>query len=317
MAKSDTPPPVSRRMVAVHALGHPNSPPPRTRWAPPGRGRGGEPNVPASVVVATPYTPNTPSAATLAQGNGSDLTVTWIGSLAAGPRLSFAPWHVTRAIVEMWRQHRMSTARLASFEPELGHTNPPGNRLPPSVWPDVEPRRVARPQGAAWESSPPISRKRSSHGPWRWGCSTISPQSRSQGFVVSLSGGADSSAVSCLVALMVELAYARTGRRAFQATPCDTLPAWPRPRPSPDAVRRRLSALRLPGDRNSSAETRHVGHDVGPSPGAEMSCLTIDRLVQGYVAGIEKLWADHFHGKRTTSPCKISRPGSVGRVSGC
>ncbi len=41
-------------------------------------------------------------------------------------------------------------------------------------------------------------------------------KSRSQGFVVSLSGGADSSAVSCLVALMVELARGELGDEAFQ-----------------------------------------------------------------------------------------------------
>ena len=36
-------------------------------------------------------------------------------------------------------------------------------------------------------------------------------KSRSQGFVVSLSGGADSSAVSCLVALMAEMAWTELG----------------------------------------------------------------------------------------------------------
>jgi hypothetical protein len=77
MPKSNTPPSVTRRMAAVHALGHPNSSPPRTRWAQPGRGRGGEPPVPAAVGTPTPHPPNTPGAATLNQGSGSDLLVTW------------------------------------------------------------------------------------------------------------------------------------------------------------------------------------------------------------------------------------------------
>jgi hypothetical protein len=77
MPKSNTPAPVNKRMAAVHALGHPNSPPPQTRWAQPGRGRAGEPAAPAAVGTSTPHPPNAPGAATLNQGSGSDLLVTW------------------------------------------------------------------------------------------------------------------------------------------------------------------------------------------------------------------------------------------------
>ena len=66
-------------MAAVHALGHPTSPPPQTRWVQPAHGRAGEPSTPATIAPSppTPGTPNTPSSASLAQGAGSDLTVTW------------------------------------------------------------------------------------------------------------------------------------------------------------------------------------------------------------------------------------------------
>ena len=77
MPKSNPPPSVSKRMAAVHALGHPNSPLPQTRWARPGRGRGGEPAVAAAIGTPTPHPPNAPGAATLNQGSGSDLMVTW------------------------------------------------------------------------------------------------------------------------------------------------------------------------------------------------------------------------------------------------
>jgi hypothetical protein len=77
MPKSKTPPSPNKHMVAVHALGHPNSPPPQTRWAQPGRGRGGEPAVPAALGTVTPQPPDAPGAATLNEGSGSDLMVSW------------------------------------------------------------------------------------------------------------------------------------------------------------------------------------------------------------------------------------------------
>ena len=79
MPKSSTPPLTNQHMTGVHALGHPNSPPPRTRWAQPANGRSGTPFAPAMVAMPppTPYIPNTPGAASLARGTGSDLIVTW------------------------------------------------------------------------------------------------------------------------------------------------------------------------------------------------------------------------------------------------
>src|SRR5208337_215641 len=43
--------------------------------------------------------------------------------LAAGPRLSFAPRHVTSAVIDV-TANRMSMSRLASFQPKLGQANP-------------------------------------------------------------------------------------------------------------------------------------------------------------------------------------------------
>ena len=77
MPKSKTPPSVEKRMATIHALGHPNSPPPQTRWAQPGHGQGGASAVPVGSGTPTMLAPNTPGAATLNQDSGSALTVTW------------------------------------------------------------------------------------------------------------------------------------------------------------------------------------------------------------------------------------------------
>src|SRR3954464_11947852 len=58
-------------MDKVHALGHNNSPPPRTKWSRSARGRGGEP-----ATIALPPSPNAPNgrgAISRAGGTGSAL----------------------------------------------------------------------------------------------------------------------------------------------------------------------------------------------------------------------------------------------------
>lgn len=110
--------------------------------------------------------------------------------LAAGPRLSFAPWHVTSAIVDV-AANRMSTARLASFQPELGQPGPREIACP-FVWPEVEPE-VAQLQAAAWEASADLKQEEFTRVV-ALGLFDYLRKGRSQGFVVSLSGGADSSA---------------------------------------------------------------------------------------------------------------------------
>ncbi len=76
MPKSSKSRPISQRMALVHALGHPNSPPAPTRWRGPAHGEAGASSI-ASIIVTPLAAPNTPNAATLTNGSGSDLIVTW------------------------------------------------------------------------------------------------------------------------------------------------------------------------------------------------------------------------------------------------
>ena len=80
-------------------------------------------------------------------------------------------------------------------------------------WPDVEPESP-RSDAAGWQSGPHLKEEEFTRAV-TLGLFDYLRKSRSQGFVVSLSGGADSSAVTCLVALMVELAWQDLGRRGF------------------------------------------------------------------------------------------------------
>jgi NAD+ synthase (glutamine-hydrolysing) len=203
--------------------------------------------------------------------------------LAAGPRLSFAPWHVTSAVVDV-AATRMSTARLASFAPDLGRPNPLEVTCP-FGWPEVEPE-IAKPQAAAWEAGPNRKEEEFTRAV-ALGLFDYLRKSRSQGFVVSLSGGADSSAVSCLVALMVELAHAELGNDAFRAA-LRHIAGLAEAETRADRVRRLLHCV-YQATGNSSAATRQSAATLAEALGAEMSCLEIDRLVAGYVSGVQQV----------------------------
>lgn len=102
-------------------------------------------------------------------------------------------------------------------------------------------------------------------------------KSYSQGFVVSLSGGADSSAVSCLVAIGLRLAILELGE---------------------DAVRERLSHIDLPADSsewmkkllacvyqasdNSGDATELSARELATSLGADYQSWVVAPLVKGY-----------------------------------
>ena len=203
--------------------------------------------------------------------------------LAAGPRLSFAPWHVTSAVVDV-AANRMSTARLASFEPELGRPNPLEITCPFN-WPEVEPEPT-KPQAGGWESSPTLKEEEFTRAV-TLGLFDYLRKSRSQGFVVSLSGGADSSAVSCLVALMVEMARGELGSEAFHGA-LRHIPGLAGTAAYQDDVRHLLHCV-YQASANSSAETRHSATTLAQALGAETSCLEISRLVEGYISGIEQV----------------------------
>lgn len=88
------PRPTAQRMQAVHVLGHPSAPPPQTNWNRTSRGKAGAPDVTAAPVMA----PNAPITVSLAQGTGSDLSVTWTApgvdathSVAASFNLQVSP----------------------------------------------------------------------------------------------------------------------------------------------------------------------------------------------------------------------------------
>jgi NAD+ synthase (glutamine-hydrolysing) len=201
--------------------------------------------------------------------------------LAAGPRLSFAPWRLTSAVIDVDATRR-SSARLASFQPELGESNSMETECDFS-WPDIEPE-FHLPRQSAWEMNPRLKEEEFARAV-ALGLFDYLRKSRSQGFIVSLSGGADSSAVSCLVALMSELAHEELGGDAFRQV-LSHIPALAEAKTSEQRVKCLLHCV-YQATRNSSQATRQAAVSLAEYLGAEISCLEIDDLVEAYVSRIE------------------------------
>ena len=106
-------------------------------------------------------------------------------------------------------------------------------------------------------------------------------KSYSGGFVVSLSGGADSAAVAILVKLMVDLATDELGDDGFKKK-LGHIRFDNRP------LVEQLLACVYQSTRNSSDTTKHAARTVATTIGAEFQEWDIDALVQGYRTMVEK-----------------------------
>lgn len=111
-------------------------------------------------------------------------------------------------------------------------------------------------------------------------------KSLSNGFVVSMSGGADSSACAVLIRSMVELGVADLGFSEFQSR-LNYIPGISAAA-APDDLMKILFAGVYQGTRNSSEVTRNAAEQVTRSVGGTYFELDVDQIVQLYTEAIEK-----------------------------
>jgi NAD+ synthase (glutamine-hydrolysing) len=196
--------------------------------------------------------------------------------LARGPRFSFALHRLTTAVVDV-DATRMAQARTASFEPNLDEADD-GRVHADFRFPALETTGALLSPGA-WEASDDLKEEELTRA-IALGLFDYLRKSRSEGFVVSLSGGCDSSVVASLCALMVELGVAELGLSAFlgRLRHARRLEGAQAPR---DAIRRLLTCV-YQSTRNSSRATREAAREVAHSIGAEFLELDVDDLVATY-----------------------------------
>ena len=199
--------------------------------------------------------------------------------IAEGMRFSFRDCLVTTAMVDV-DATRMSQARTASFQPDLAGDNPLAVRTPFS-WPALSPSITELREAAQWESSGRLKEEEFTRAE-ALGLFDYMRKSRSRGFVVSLSGGADSAAITCLIALMVELATAELGTEGFVEKVART--GW---KLEPTHFVRQLLTTAYQATENSGDVTKSAARTVAEAIGATHYELDVSQIHTGYVQMIE------------------------------
>jgi NAD+ synthase (glutamine-hydrolysing) len=210
--------------------------------------------------------------------------------VAAGPRFSFADFHITDAVIDV-DAARMSQARTSSFKPVLAGEKPlciHGKLNWPEVLPETQ--RAVRERNKAtgarsWETSGQMKEEEFTRAE-ALALFDYLRKSHSEGFVVSLSGGADSSAVSCLVSLACESALAELGTNGLRAKLgyIKNLPAVLTSRSLTNA----LLTTAYQSTENSGKVTREAARAIAETIGANHFELDVSELHHGYLRTIEQ-----------------------------
>ncbi|MCH2114267.1 MAG: NAD(+) synthase [Pirellulales bacterium] len=197
--------------------------------------------------------------------------------LAAGARLSFADWVMATADIDVAasRRDREGASRPRCDLQSLGGATIEAQCTFP---PPTAPRTATRP--AAWDASPASKAEEFSRAV-PLALFDYLRKSRAGGLVVSLSGGADSSAIVTMVWLLVELAIADIGREVFLRKLAHIQGLAEQP--NNGALVGRLLTCVYQRTRNSSQVTHSAAVQVTKAVGAEFVEWNIDNLVDGYV----------------------------------
>ncbi|MFN3199665.1 MAG: NAD(+) synthase [Bradymonadia bacterium] len=222
--------------------------------------------------------------------------------LARGGRLTLAPSTLIHAMIDV--QHtRMLQARTVSLKPDLAYIERDDRVRVPFEWPAHEPANE-QPNLEPWVrgrlDEPEDVKCEEFTRAEALGLFDYLRKSRSRGFVVSLSGGADSAACAALVGVMVRLALAHPAhmRDALGYIPAVAklldgvesvdFAGDPWGHPLAQQLTQALLVTAYQGTRNSSDVTRNAAADVASAVGATHHDLDVDGLVELYRGITEK-----------------------------
>ncbi len=196
--------------------------------------------------------------------------------LSSGPRFSLADVQTTTAQIDV-DQSRMRRARGGSFhayvEQHATHCATVDFAFPKIP---VEENVVSAPE---WEKSEQLKEEEFARAV-SLGLFDYLRKSRSHGFVVSLSGGADSSAAACLSAMLIQFGLKELGRERL----LQKLAYIPDIAEADDerALIGRVLTCVYQSTRNSSDVTRQAARGVAEAIGANFYEFDVDAVVQDY-----------------------------------
>lgn len=201
--------------------------------------------------------------------------------IARGERFSYRDVCVTTGIIDIDRS-RLLRRRTSSFRPRFDA----GERCVVVKGFSLKPARGASVSRVEpWEDSRSVKFEEFSRAV-ALGLFDYLRKSRSEGFVVSLSGGVDSSAASVLVALMAQAATKELGAAGLRKK-LGYISWMPKAKSEKEIISKMLACV-YQATRNSSKVTRQAALSLAKDIGADSFDLDIDPLVRGYTSLIEK-----------------------------
>ncbi len=201
--------------------------------------------------------------------------------VATAERFSYQDLSVISAQVDL-DLGRVAQGRSFSAIPDLTGQEA-GCLTAPFVWPDLDPEPAGR-EAEPWEAAPDLKLEEFSRAV-PLALFDYLRKSRSRGFVVSLSGGADSTSLVVLIRLMVELGTEELGIEGFKKKL-----AWHaevQAASDPAGLVRALLTTAYQASGNSGSVTREAARAVAEATGARHLEFDISSLVAGYTAMVE------------------------------
>lgn len=212
--------------------------------------------------------------------------------VAVGPRFGYSAFQLTTAVVDI-DASRMGRERTASYTPNIS-ANSDDTVGVPFAFPELEPGAPTLAKSQAWETGPHLKEEEFARAV-SLGLFDYLRKSHSQGYVVSLSGGVDSSATSALVALTVCFGVKELGVKLFlERAGLPHVKAA-----SQKEIVRALLTCVYQSTKNSSDVTRNAARTLAGAIGAEFYELDIESLVQTYTGmvsqalGLTLTWKTH------------------------
>jgi NAD+ synthase (glutamine-hydrolysing) len=205
--------------------------------------------------------------------------------LVRGRRFSFHVVELACAVIDV-DGNRREQSRRGSHRPR--HDAEQQVVEFPFVWPTRKPE-APRAQDRSWEDRHSLKEEEFARcvalGLWDY-----LRKSRSQGYVVSLSGGADSAACAVLVTLAVHLAFQELGTGGVrQHLPwCSRLMQVLDKGGGPTAAVGALLSCAYQPTEHSGMVTRRAAETVAKAVGAEFHVFDVDGMYKGYLGTIEK-----------------------------
>lgn len=209
--------------------------------------------------------------------DGDAMIATGGKMVAIGPRLSYQSSLITTAVVDV-DLTRMNRAKTGSFRPEVDGDESDVIEVDFEV-PELE---LKKPElnVESWLAEDDVKFEEFTRAVCL-GLFDYMRKSRSRGFVVSLSGGCDSTSIVALIATMVKLATAELG---FD-TMCERL-GWfvsgkHQPAGESDLMRRLLTTV-YQATKNSGPVTRQAAKDVAEAVGATHYEFDVESIAENY-----------------------------------